>query len=354
MYYLKAFGALLLVLCLNKCTIVEGLTTTTTGNPGTKDDQPVSKEPNQTSRNRNINRKDTSRISYVGKDGILIENYVIDQNQGNGIDIRNSRNITIRNCVIKNAVGFRGIYLRNVRNVKIENCKIEDCKMGIQFWLSKYGNLMVRNNRFKNIGRGKKERNCLQLVDCKGPNIKFIENSFQNFANSPAIWDDVINVYNSYGTSDSFIEISRNKIRNDGDFGPNGGGIVLGDDGGRYIKAEDNIMVNPSSYGIGLVPEGPMSNNYIVRRNQIFGEKKNYYSKKNQLQVKSNVGIYNYVCGHVVIAFNKVNFRRHDNQANHIFIAPRAKNCQNVNFKVANNTSSAPFGKDLLPTNIVD
>jgi hypothetical protein len=63
--------------------------------------------------------------------------------------------------------------------------------------------------------------------------------------------EDLINIYKSSGTADDPIQVNNNKLFGSGT-SPSGGGILLSDQGGSHQIAENNILVNPGQYGIGI------------------------------------------------------------------------------------------------------
>ncbi|NLD23444.1 MAG: hypothetical protein GX670_04350, partial [Bacteroidales bacterium] len=84
--------------------------------------------------------------------------------------------------------------------------------------------------------------------------------------------EDIINIYQSHGIKQSPIVIKSNWLRGGGP-SLSGGGILLGDLGGSYQIAEDNILVDPGQYGIGIGG----GNNMTLRNNKVYA-KQQYFT----------------------------------------------------------------------------
>jgi hypothetical protein len=83
--------------------------------------------------------------------------------------------------------------------------------------------------------------------------------------------EDLVNMYKSGGTASDPILIARNKL-NGGGPSLSGFGLQLADQGGQYIVAEDNILVNPGFGGLGLASTGCCD--IIVRNNKVYSDDK--------------------------------------------------------------------------------
>jgi hypothetical protein len=63
--------------------------------------------------------------------------------------------------------------------------------------------------------------------------------------------EDLINTYISGGTAADPIQINNNQFYGSGS-SRSGGGILLGDGGGSYMEAKNNVLVNPGQYGLAM------------------------------------------------------------------------------------------------------
>ncbi|MCC5941940.1 MAG: hypothetical protein JJU37_10395 [Balneolaceae bacterium] len=154
-----------------------------------------------------------------------------------------------------NAVGQSNaaITLWNSENISIENSYFENVLSGIRLVNSK-GPLQVLNNEALNPGR-----NFFQCNNCEGGGIRINGNSLEHttgFGNS--ILEDWFNLWESEGTHNDYIQIKNNRARvilSNGQatkVSNSGCMVLLGDNGGKFQQAKNNIGVNPGNCGIGL------------------------------------------------------------------------------------------------------
>ena len=166
---------------------------------------------------------------------------------------------------------FPGRFVRanNYKSVTVEHCYFENTS-GILLHNSVSGaSAKVLYNRARNIegrysdGNGgwqegtKWNVQFLQLD--KGKELVDTEVAWNQIVNEPyqSRVEDVINLYSTSGTSTDPIKIHDNYIQGAFPADPatdsyNGGGIMLGDNGGSYQRAYDNQVVSTSNYGIAI------------------------------------------------------------------------------------------------------
>lgn len=134
-------------------------------------------------------------------------------------------------------------------NIRITSSKFKNVTSSIRF-LNSNGPLLVANNEAVNTGR-----NFFQCDKCNGAGILIENNSMEQYGQSGTRkLEDFINIFKSYGTPTDYIRIRGNRARTDGTgngVSPTGSFIILGDHGGGYQIAEENIGVNPGNVGIG-------------------------------------------------------------------------------------------------------
>ena len=179
-------------------------------------------------------------IQHAHKNNIVIEGLEFTNSNpslfgGRAISLWKCENVIIRNCKFTNVAWEAAILVENGLNVTITDCVFENV----------YQALRVEKSR---------------------GNVKFENNEVKNFENLPGNTHtiDVIGVYHSNGTPDSPIMIKGNWIRGGGPL-LNSGGIILGDVGGSYQIAEDNILVDPGQYGIQIAG----GHNMTLRNNKV-------------------------------------------------------------------------------------
>ncbi|GJE72141.1 hypothetical protein CHKEEEPN_3694 [Methylorubrum podarium] len=126
--------------------------------------------------------------------------------------------------------------------------------------------------------------------------------------------EDAISLFQSRGEPGEPILVSRNRLVGGGP-SQSGGGIMLGDGGGAYLEARDNLLIDPGQYGIAVASGHHMTiaGNVVIARPQPF----------------TNVGIsvwnqYAEPCHTVTVSGNSVDWRARTGRANPWW---DAKNC---------------------------
>lgn len=190
-----------------------------------------------------------------------------------------------------------GICLENCYNIIIDYNYIANVSSGVYAENSPLGGITVNNNQFKNIKGPLPRGQFVQFNNINGPNNNISYNAGENIPgySNP---EDAINLYKSNGTAAYPIKVLGNWIRGGGP-SATGGGINLGDNGGSYELAYNNILVNPGQYGIGVSGGSNMQviSNYIYSSAQPF----------------SNVGLLvwaqaGYAISNCTVSYNQVNF----------------------------------------------
>ena len=254
--------------------------------------------------------KKSGPIQYKNKSNIIIEGIEISNTNRIGIALYGCKNVIIRNCKLINFETSVGIYIEKGSNITIEDCHFENIQRGVLVRYSEK-NIKIDHNDFKNItgdGNSPGRSNGFQFINCYGAGNSISYNVIENIKgeSSPV---DIINLFNSHGTPESPIMVKGNWIRGGGP-SRSGGGIDLGDHGGSYQIAEDNILVNPGQVGMGMAG----GNNLTIRNNKIFGKKQTF----------TNVGlaIVNWTyektgpSHNIIVENNKINWTNRDNKYN--------------------------------------
>lgn len=212
-------------------------------------------------------------IQHVRKSNIVIEGLEISGNGREAIALYDCENIIIRN----NKFGpsnTRAIYLDNCRNITIID----------NFFDHAYSALIAHNstgikfdhNDVLNVG------GTLAESDHKGGGFVVLFDKVRGEGNSisynvaeniygDSYPGDLVNVNQSHGTPSSPIMVKGNWFRGGGPW-PSGGGILLGDLGGSYQIAEDNILVDPGQYGMGIAG----GHNITLRNNKVFAKRQSF------------------------------------------------------------------------------
>jgi len=193
-----------------------------------------------------------------------------------------------------------GIYLANCSNIVIEQNDFETVSQGIT--LINCTNIEIRYNRFNNVTgphdrNGAHRANILQADGC-GVGLWFHHNE-GSFSGDT---EDLISIYNSNGTQANPIVVENNKLANYGYISYSGSGIMLGDGGGSWQIARNNVLDTPGQVGIGVAG----GSNITVDNNQVYSPS----------LPTSNVGIYAYSANdggqgisNITITNNRVNWK---------------------------------------------
>lgn len=220
---------------------------------------------------------------------VVIENC---QMRGRGTIVRAywvRANVTVRNCRAEalnpndpGRIPGRFFAAEEFESAIIENNTLVGTS-GMYFcsWMGR-GTVRVQRNLARNIdgrysdGQGgfQQRSGIVQFVqfntirDISGVVIAW--NRVENAPRASAV-EDTINLYATSGTAASPVRVENNLIS--GAYGPDpaavysGGGIMLGDGGGRYLSAENNTVLETSNYGIAVAGGNDMS----VKNNVVLG-----------------------------------------------------------------------------------
>lgn len=215
--------------------------------------------------------KKSSPITYKNKSNIVIEGLEFTNAKGRALTLWNCKNVIIRNCKFKDVDVKTAIYAERGTNILVTDCTFENVHQAFIAGLCK-GNIRFEYNDVKNVlgtlRGGTAQSQAVQFRKCEGPNNSITYNVIENIfgEGSP---DDNINIFASSGTPESPIRVTNNWIRGGGP-SPSGGGILLGDYEGSYQIAENNVVVNPGQYGMGIAG----GENITLRNNKIFSKKR--------------------------------------------------------------------------------
>jgi parallel beta-helix repeat protein len=224
--------------------------------------------------------------------------------------------ITLTNChnihITKNRLGNSadaGIYLYNCYNITIDYNRIANVSTGVYVVNTSRGGISVTHNQFRNMHGPMPRGQFVQFNAVSGPYNTISYNRGENIpgASNP---EDAINLYKSSGTPGSPIKIIGNQIRGGGP-SKSGGGIMLGDNGGGYQVASENILVDPGQYGIAVAG----GDHIALISNTVYG----------RAQYFTNVGIYvwgqgGYHCSNITVSGNRVKFMNAKNVENDSWI----------------------------------
>ena len=212
---------------------------------------------------------------YQNQDNIVIEGKEFGHNAtGKALAFYNCQNVTIRNCKFAEVAQDDALVFDGCNNILVEHCEFINIHRGARVWRATH-NVMIRENHFTNVLgrlRGGAVVTCaIQFAHCNGTNLKIIDNSCETIPGM-GVQDDTINIFYSFGTEESPIEVRGNWCRGHGDkleATPTGGGILIGDYGGKYQISHENICVDTGNYGMGLAGGQFMT----MKNNTVYGVK---------------------------------------------------------------------------------
>ncbi|MGZ3754807.1 MAG: right-handed parallel beta-helix repeat-containing protein [Mucilaginibacter sp.] len=251
------------------------------------------------------------------------------------ITLNNCYNIVIVNCKVGPNNGM-GIQLYKCKNIRVDSCYLDSVNTGV-YALESTG-ILVTACQGKNMQMGRPRGQFIQFNEVTGPGNGVQNCRFEEIAGE-SNQEDAISIFKSSGTADSPILITGNWIRGGGP-SKTGGGIMLGDTGGDYQIARDNILVNPGQYGMAIAGG---------HHNEIINNK--IYSKQ---QSFTNVGLYIWAqagaaCGLNTISGNQVNWKMHTGENNGSW---NNGNCGPVT-GWTDNTWNAKIDESILPQQII-
>lgn len=166
----------------------------------------------------------------------------------------NSSNVEISNMTFKNIASNKSgqsnsaILFEFSSNIIVRDSYFENVTSSVRFKFCD-GPLKVLDNEALNTGR-----NFFQCNKCEGGNIRINGNSIEHSSKyGPDKLVDFISIFQSEGLMTDYIQVNNNRARinNVSGVDSNGSFIILGDEGGKFQKAEDNIGVTTGNVGIG-------------------------------------------------------------------------------------------------------
>lgn len=239
--------------------------------------------------------KTGSKFIYQ-QSNVVIENLQFENSDSISIYIKKSSNIIVRNCFFNKSM-LEAINVETSSNITIENCLFNNAQSGV--YVMKSQAIKIINNQFVNVRKRKdgSRGQFVQFNQVSGEGNIIENNKGENFLNESNP-EDLISLYQSYGTAASPILV-RNNIFRGGGPSTSGGGIMTGDLGGSYLHVENNTLIDPGQYGIATAG----GTNITILNNKIYGRQQSFTN--NPLYIWAQTGI---VCSNINVKGNKVNW----------------------------------------------
>ncbi|WP_426667357.1 right-handed parallel beta-helix repeat-containing protein [Mucilaginibacter sp. McL0603] len=192
--------------------------------------------------------KTTAPIALNNVSNMTISGDLITGGSSVCIHLMNCSNIHITKCKLQNST-LQGIQLYNCTNITIDSCFITNVQAGVN--AIKSTTIKVINNQFLNMNGPFPSGNFVQFDNVNGGGNQINYNKCEDIAGVAQHPQDGLSVYQSNGLPGDSIQVIGNWIRGGQVQHDSGGaaGIVLGDVGGSYQVARNNILVNPGSVG---------------------------------------------------------------------------------------------------------
>ncbi|MGF7081528.1 PA14 domain-containing protein [Mucilaginibacter sp. UYCu711] len=279
-------------------------------------------------------------INLNGAHDIMISGKSISGGNSPAINLTNCYNIHITRNRLINSTDV-GIHLYNCQNITIDYNYFTNVSSGVYAEQTSGGGIVVNYNQFLNMKGPFPRGQFVQFNNVRGAGNFISYNKGENILGQ-SFPEDAINLYQSTGTPESPIKIVGNWIRGGGP-SASGGGIMLGDNGGSYLSAKDNILVDPGEYGMAIAggDHNELVNNKIYGRSQSF----------------TNVGLYvNSIGGfnetNSKVTGNQINFFNASGYNNNWWLAPGVE--KPAGWDDGGNLLGASLSESILPASIID
>lgn len=276
---------------------------------------------------KNVGGAGGSCFVFDGVKDKTIENLVIGPCAGHGIELRNSRNVVIRNVTIDGTQGS-GIYIYESQEIEVAESRIKDAVAGVEVIGS--SGVRVACNTIEDVRGPIPRGQFVQFNTVVGGDNQIRCNVGRNTPGrgNP---EDAISLYKTRGTAERPVTVAYNLVVGGGP-SASGGGIMLGDSGGAYQVARANTLVDPGQYGVAVSSGEHMTiaDNLVLARSQPF----------------TNVGIYVWnqypqPCNTISVEGNKVRWFSKTGRPNPYW---DGKNCTSITGVTRND-----FAADLSP-----
>ena len=276
-------------------------------------------------------------INLTGAHDLTISGKSINGGSVPAITLTNCYNVHITANQLGNSKDV-GILLYNCYNVTVDHNNISNVSTGVYVVNSPNGGIIITGNQFKNMVGPMPRGQFVQFNTVGGANNAITYNKGENVYGSSNP-EDAINLYKSNGTASSPIQVIGNWIRGGGP-SATGGGIMLGDTGGSYEVAANNILVDPGQYGMAIAGGDHMS----ITNNQIYGRSQSF----------TNIGLYIWgqsgsACTNSTISGNQVKFFNNSNTENDAWVGTGEATPSGW----SSNTFGANISASILPSAVV-
>jgi hypothetical protein len=278
-------------------------------------------------------------ISFTGKSNFTISGLSITGGTY-CVYLNNCSNVTISNCRFANATKYEVYLTGNCKNITMTNCFVTGGVSGVH--VENSSTIKINSNQFLNMKGPFPGGNFVQFVNVSGGGCQINNNRCEDI---PGVGkpEDGLSVYKSNGLPGDSIQVIGNWIRGGQYYNTSGGGaaIVLGDVGGSYQVARNNIVVNGGF--VGMQVQG--GSHIKMDHNTIYGAVTPY----------SNCGLcYGNYSGQastaVNISYNKVKYFKTNGQEMDMWVDTKTASTP---AGWSTNIGKAAISSAILPTTII-
>lgn len=252
--------------------------------------------------------------TFKDKVNLTLQNEIISE----PLSFIQCKQVSLLNCIFISAATEAkvAITLNACEDVIIRHCKFSDTN---PIYAYKSKDLVIEKNEAFDITAAKPRGQFFQANACKGP-ITIINNTMTNTGKKVMV-EDFINLYKTYGTKEDPCLVVNNSIYGNHGTSATGGGIMLGDNGGAWQEARNNLLVNAGQYGVAVAGGA----NMVIKGNRVYGSRSPI----------SNVGIYVWAqksapLSEILVSDNKVDYTTKQGVKNPFWLGGDAKNVTTV------------------------
>lgn len=204
-------------------------------------------------------------IFVTGSNHVTVNQVTVNNTSGAGISVIGGNTYSITQNSVTNALDA-AIKVQGASSVSIQGNTVKTSTSGI--YVAQGSTINVQGNNLAHI-QGKPRGNFVQFNNVTGAGNRISCNTgLQDplgTANSLDSIEDDISLYQSSGLATDPILVVGNKVSGGGP-SATGGGIMLGDSGGSYITAMDNVVITPGGYGMSATG----GTNLVIKNNKIY------------------------------------------------------------------------------------
>jgi len=243
-------------------------------------------------------------IVLFNRHNITISGLAIAGGADPAITLKNCSNIRITGNKLFNSTTV-AIHIYQCNDITVDHNFITNVSTGVYVQQNSGGGIVITDNQFLNMRGPLPRGQFVQFNNVNGPRCLIANNLCENEPGK-SYAEDAISLYMSNGAPGSPITVRNNRILGGGP-SKTGGGIAMGDAGGSYQLVENNVLVNPGQYGIGVAG----GTNMQILNNKIYAGKNTF----------TNVGIsvwnqYKGSCVIIVVRGNEVNWTNSNGVSN--------------------------------------